>query len=98
MSEASAYILLALAEENHGYAIMQMTEDASRGRVGIGPGTLYGALATMEEQGLIEQTRIEGRRKYYRRREAGSRLLAGQAERYRRFLELFDAESARGKG
>ena len=38
------HILLALADgPRHGYAIMQEVNHRSDGKVGLGPGTLYGA-------------------------------------------------------
>ncbi|MBU0935630.1 MAG: PadR family transcriptional regulator [Spirochaetes bacterium] len=95
LSEATAYILLALGEERHGYVIMQVVEVLSGGSVSIGPGTLYGALSTMEAQKLVEQTRTEGRRKYYRRLPAGDEILAMQTGRYQRFLDACVQEAAR---
>lgn len=63
-------ILVALSdEERHGYAIISEVEKISSGRVRLGPGTLYGSLDRLSEQGLIRSTRtevVEGRhRRYY---------------------------------
>ena len=44
LTESYFYILLCLyGGENHGYGIMQMTEQLSGGKVKIGSGTMYGA-------------------------------------------------------
>ena len=55
MTEAMYYVLLALHRPAHGYQLMQQIARASRGRVQMGPGTLYGVLTRMEKEGLIVQ-------------------------------------------
>ena len=44
LTEATYYILLSLFSPQHGYGIMQQTEELSGGRVRLAAGTLYGAL------------------------------------------------------
>ena len=44
MTEAMYYLLLALTRPAHGYRLMQQVNEASGGRVRMGPGTLYGLL------------------------------------------------------
>ena len=53
MTETSFYILLCLREEMHGYGIVQKVEQLTDGRVILGPGTLYGALQTMQKREWI---------------------------------------------
>ena len=53
LTEPTYYILLSLTEPLHGYAVMQKVEQLSNGAVSVGPGTLYGALSTLEKDGLI---------------------------------------------
>jgi len=65
MTEAMYYILLALCQPLHGYAIMGAVGELSRGRVPMGPGTLYGVLNRMEKERLIELATTDGRRKTY---------------------------------
>jgi DNA-binding PadR family transcriptional regulator len=81
LSEATFYILVALDEPLHGYAIMQKVEAMSEGSVVIGPGTLYGAFSTLEKQGLIEKVKEEERRKSYALTERGREVLAEQLRR-----------------
>ena len=81
LSEATFYVLLVLTEPLHGYAIMQKVEDISEGNVVIGPGTLYGAFATLEKQGLISKVREEERRKYYQLSDKGRLVLAEHIRR-----------------
>jgi len=74
LSEAAFHILVALAEgDRHGYAILQEVAERTRGRMRLGPGTLYRSIQRMLEQGLIEEPRErpaaeldDERRRYYR--------------------------------
>jgi DNA-binding PadR family transcriptional regulator len=54
LTEASFYILAALAEPLHGYGVMQKVSELTHDRVQLGPGTLYGALTNLQTLGLIE--------------------------------------------
>ena len=57
LTPAVLHILLALSmEERHGYGIMKQVEMDSRGKVNIGPGTLYGSLKRMLEAGLVKES------------------------------------------
>ena len=82
------HILLAVVEEpRHGYRIMQEVQEASGGQVGLGPGTLYGAIERMVDAGLIEETSPpEGetpsaRRRYYGMTALGRRALLAETRR-----------------
>ena len=43
LTETTYYILLSLYHPQHGYGIMQETQQLSGGRVRLAAGTLYGA-------------------------------------------------------
>lgn len=58
LTEAVYYILLSLYSPMHGYGIMQNAKELSKGRVNLGPGTLYGAINTLLSKNWIES--IEG--------------------------------------
>ena len=81
LSEATYYVLAALDEPLHGYALMQKVESMSQGAVVIGPGTLYGAFGTLEKQGLIEKVSEVERRKTYALTDKGRLVLAEQVRR-----------------
>ncbi|RCW63364.1 PadR family transcriptional regulator [Saliterribacillus persicus] len=66
MTEAMYYVLLALMRPNHGYQLMHAITEVSNGRLKMGPGTLYGVLSRMQEDGLIALAENNGRRKTYR--------------------------------
>jgi len=65
LTEATSYILLALAEPLHGYGVMQKIDQISQGTVTVGPGTLYGAFSTLDRDELIVKVGEEERRKTY---------------------------------
>ena len=81
LSEATFYVLAALREPLHGYALMQKVEAMSEGNVVIGPGTLYGAFAALEKQALIEKLSEIDRRKTYGLTDKGRLVLAEQVRR-----------------
>ena len=86
------HVLLAVAgEPRHGYAIMQEVNERSDGRVGIGPGTLYGAIRRMVEAGLLaEADRPAGdddpRRRYYRLTDLGRAAMGAEVERLKKLV------------
>jgi DNA-binding PadR family transcriptional regulator len=80
-------VLASLAEgAKHGYAIT--ADIAEQAGVTLGPGTLYAALARLEERGLIEGLPAEGRRRPYRLTAAGVAELSAQATRMQRLAAL----------
>ena len=81
-------VMGSLAQEaRHGYAVIQDVE-ATTG-VRLGPGTLYGALARLEERGLIEALEAEdSRRRPYRLTTRGREVLDEQLEGMRRFAAV----------
>ena len=84
-------ILASLAAgPRHGYAMVEDIAAFGGGR--LGPGTLYGALARLEESGLIEPLDADDRRRPYRITPAGMTVLAGEIDA----LELV-ARTVRGR-
>lgn len=81
LTEPMYYILLALTEECCGVDIMEKVKTISRGRVLVGPGTLYAMLARFEENGIVKMTTAEGRRKSYIITEIGREMLQKEYDR-----------------
>ena len=75
LTEPMYYILLALKEECCGVDIMKRIEAISRGRITVGPGTLYALLDKFQKAGLIIETRVEGRKRSYIISEKGYEVL-----------------------
>ena len=83
LTEAMYYVLLARHRPALGYQLMQQIARASRGRVQMGPGTLYGVLTRMEKEGLIVLSENDGRRKTYLLTNAGMEALRAEYSRLR---------------
>lgn len=76
-SNPSLLILSSLASgPKHGYAMIQDIEEFSGTRLEVG--TLYGALARLEEQGWIEPMESADRRRPYRLTGLGLTVLREQ--------------------
>ncbi len=89
-------ILLALADDQmHGYAIMRSLSEKSEGRERLLPGTLYGYIARMVKDGLVEEIEAPDgeasggpRRRYYRRSALGREAARTESERLRVLLDI----------
>ena len=80
-------ILSSLADgAKHGYAITQDIEAFAGVR--LQPGTLYGALTRLEDDGMIEPLQGEGRRRPYGITPRGARALAVQLTAQRRVASV----------
>jgi DNA-binding PadR family transcriptional regulator len=86
MQEPTFLILAALAEQPlHGYGVILEVTSLSGGRVNLRPGTLYGALDRLVDQGLVAADKeevVDGRlRRYYRITDEGASVLEVEAQR-----------------
>ena len=91
------HILIALAGgDQHGYAIMQDVASRSGGKLRLSPGTLYGSIKRMLEQGLVLELRDSQRpggpddnerRRYYRLTPFGRKVARAEAGRLADALE-----------
>lgn len=88
LTEATYYIMLALVEPLHGYGVMQKVKQIGEGTVDVGPGTLYGAFSTLQEEGLIRMVKKEDRRKVYTLTSEGIKVLRGQIHRLQIMTKL----------
>src|SRR3954451_21542547 len=86
-AEPSLYILMALSRgPMHGYAIKLDVEAVSRHPLGLG--TLYGALARLEQRGLIASLAEVDRRRPYRLTASGTAVLEAQLQQIERFMRV----------
>ena len=85
-NEPAVLILTSLASgDKHGYALTKDIE--SFAGVTLGPGTLYGAIARLEERGLIAPTPSEDRRQPYRITSSGQAALTTALQQMRRLAD-----------
>ena len=92
LSETMHYILLALREPLHGYAVMQKIEKISNGTVTLAAGTLYGAIENLNKHGWIEPIGSSGRRKIYKITAVGSTVLEMEQKRLSHILSLYERD------
>lgn len=86
LTETVYYVLLALLEPSHGYAIMQKVEELSEGQVRLAAGTMYGAIENLLKKKLIVSLpSTDPRRKVYEISEEGKRVLYAD---YKRLLHM----------
>lgn len=95
LTEQMYYLLLALHEPGHGYAVMERVKELSQGRLQVGPGTLYTLLGRFEKEGLITLEKVEDTRKVYRLTSQGRETLEKEYERLRR--QVADAAAVFGR-
>ena len=83
------HVLVALSDaDRHGYAIMQDVAERTAGKLKLSPGTLYGAIKRMLEEGLVKETaerpdpeEDDERRRYYRITPFGRRVAMAESTR-----------------
>ena len=91
LTEQMFYVLLCLQQERCGVDILDWVPRVTAERVSIGSGTLYNLLEQFLDEKMIEETKVEGRKRSYRLTARGRemldreyRRLNAQAEDYRR--------------
>src|SRR5439155_26482835 len=85
-SDPPLLVLASLASgPKHGHAMIE--DIASICGTRLGPGTLYGAIARLEQQGWIEPLPAQERRRPYRITPQGARVLRGKLMTLRKFVE-----------
>lgn len=82
LTESMFYVLMAfLRNEICGTDVVEFIVKKTDGRVNIGPGTLYTILARYEDENIIEQTAVEGRKRTYKITEKGIELYKTELSR-----------------
>jgi DNA-binding PadR family transcriptional regulator len=99
------HILVAVADrERHGYAIMQDVSARTDGALKLSPGTLYGNIKRLLEDGLIQELEArpdpehdDTRRRYYRITALGRRVAIAESARLAKLLGQARASGLVGK-
>lgn len=92
LTESMFYVLMGfLRNEMCGTDLVEFAYHKTKGRVNLGPGTLYTILARFEEEEIIKETAVEGRKRTYKITDKGIELY--QTELARLKLCVLDGES-----
>lgn len=91
LTESMFYVLMSfLKGPRCGTESAEFVEAKTNGRVRMGPGTLYTILGKFEEEGLLKEVAVEGRKRTYRLTDRGRVLYDEELARLRQ--RVADAE------
>ena len=90
LTEQMFYILLCLKNECCGMDIMDRIPAMTAGRVNVGSGTLYNLLEQFQQEGMIRETRVEGRRRSYILTNKGIEILETEYQRIKWQMNDFE--------
>ena len=84
LTEPMFYVLMSfLRRDMCGTKITEFVERRTRGRVRLGPGTLYTLLAKFQDEGFIQETEVDGRKRTYRLTDQGRQAYHEELDRLR---------------
>lgn len=88
LTESMFYVLMSLLSgEKYGIEIAGFVEATTKGRVTVGPGTLYTILGKYEKAGYIVETAVVGRRRTYAITKVGKDAYVQEVIRLKSVLE-----------
>ena len=87
LTEPMYYILMSLMKERCGVDIMEAVLEISRGRVKVGPGTLYTLLGKFQKENMIRETEVVGRKRSYIITDYGKEILRDEYRRLETMVE-----------
>ena len=92
LTETMFYVLMAFRKHALcGTEAAAFVSQKTKGRVNMGPGTLYTILGKFQEEGLLTEIAVEGRKRTYQLTEAGEQRYQEEVTRLRACVA--DAES-----
>ena len=87
LTEPMYYSLMSLMKERCGVDIMEAVLEISRGRVKVGPGTLYTLLGKFQKENMIRETEVVGRKRSYIITDYGKEILRDEYRRLETMVE-----------
>ena len=91
LTESMFYVLMAFCRGPMcGTDAAQFIEERTRGRIRMGPATLYTVIGKFEKEKYIREIRVEGRKRTYQVTDRGRRAYEEELDRLRRCVA--DAE------
>lgn len=95
LTESMFYVLMAFRENDMcGIDVADYIEARTKGRVRIGPATLYTILAKFEKEKLIRETEVEGRKRTYSITAKGVAAYDAELERLKQCVADAEASAA----
>lgn len=92
LTETMFYVLMAFRRRALcGTEAAAFVSQKTKGRVNMGPGTLYTILAKFQEEGFLTEIAVEGRKRTYQLTESGEKRYQEEVARLRACVA--DAES-----
>lgn len=93
LTETMFYVLMAFCKSAMcGIDVAEFIEKQTKGRILIGPATLYTILGKFEKEKYIVEVEVEGRKRTYEITEKGKLAYKDEVERLKRCVE--DARAA----
>ena len=84
MTEPMYYVLMSfLRREMCGTEVTEFVDRKTKGRVRLGPGTLYTLLARFQDEGLLAETSVDGRKRTYKLTDKGRAAFEEELARLR---------------
>ena len=96
LTETMFYVLMAFRKQALcGTGVADFVARKTKGRVNMGPGTLYTILAKFQEEGFLKEVAVEGRKRTYQLTESGENRYQEEVARLRACMA--DADSEEGE-
>lgn len=93
LTESMFYVLMAFSKGPMcGMDVAEYIEQRTKGRVLIGPATLYTILGKFEKEKWIKEVEVEGRKRTYRITDIGKNAYEQEVERLQKCVQ--DASAA----
>ena len=84
LTEPMYYVLMSfLRREMCGTEVTDFVDRKTKGRVRLGPGTLYTLLARFQDEGMIAETSVDGRKRTYKLSDKGRAAFEEELARLR---------------
>ncbi|MEB2302698.1 PadR family transcriptional regulator [Lysinibacillus xylanilyticus] len=98
LTDSVFYIMAALTEPRHGYAVMSLIEETTEGAFVVGPASLYTIIKKLVVEQLIQlHDDSDSRRKVYVLTDKGREILLEDIERRKTMIHLAEQGLQRGQ-
>ncbi|WP_153730275.1 PadR family transcriptional regulator [Sporosarcina obsidiansis] len=97
LTDSVFYIMASLTEPRHGYAVMSLVEETTKGAFVIGPASLYTIIKKLlKEQLIVLHDESDSRRKVYVLTDIGRQTLETDIARRKVMIEMAEKGLERG--